>query len=76
MYNHMKCNRMIFGRMQRNCIAYIENECGFILYNRKYENNLRVCVDNRNFEGAKGIEVTKKCQLLVQTKDKVWVLCS
>ena len=72
----MKCNRMIFGRMQRNCITYRENDKEFTLYQRKYENSLRVCVDNSNYEGAKGIEILRKSQLLVQTKDKVQILCS
>ena len=61
----MKCNRMIFGRMQRNCITYRENDKEFVLYQRKYENSLRVCVDDSNYEGAKGIEILRKSQLLV-----------
>jgi hypothetical protein len=75
MPNHMKCSIMIFGKMQKNCITYRENESMFTLYQVKYQNDFRVCVDTRNYEGGKGIIMQNKSQLLVQTKDSVMILC-
>ena len=65
---------MIFGKYQLNCITYREHEREFILFRRKYINDIRVCVDKRNFEAARGIEVGNK--ILVQTKHNVIILDS
>jgi hypothetical protein len=52
MYNYMMCNQMMIGALRRYSITYKTNERSFDIYQRKYMHNLRVCVDNGNFEGS------------------------
>ena len=65
MYNYMGCNQMMFGRRVRYGISYKTNERSFEIYRRKYMHNLRVCVNDENFEGAKGLELVSMRTFLV-----------
>ena len=57
MYNFMNCNQMMFGKRVRNCIAYKEGQKSFDVYQRKFMHNLRVCVDDFDYQGSKGISI-------------------
>ena len=71
MYNFMGCNQMMIGSKVRYAITYKTNERGFDIYQRKYMHNLRVCVDDQNFEGSKAIEILTSNLILVTKVDQV-----
>jgi hypothetical protein len=71
MYNYMGCNQMMIGSKVRYAITYKTNEKSFDIYQRKYMHNLRVCVDDQNFEGSKAIEIITSNIILVTKVDKV-----
>jgi hypothetical protein len=56
----------MIGKKVRYCIAYKINEKSFDIYQRKYMHNLRVQVNNINFEGSKAIELVSM-ELIVAT---------
>lgn len=64
---------MMIGSKVRYAIAYKTNERGFDIYQRKYMHNLRVCVDNENFEGSKAIEIITSNIILITKIDMVLV---
>jgi hypothetical protein len=57
MINYMMCNQMMIGAMKRYSITYKQNEKGFDIHKRKYMHNLRVCVNDKNYEGEIAIEI-------------------
>jgi len=69
MYNFMNCNQMMIGSMRRYGISYKQNERCFAIYTRKYMHNLRVCVDNNDYSGSKGIEILSSNLTLVSKID-------
>lgn len=71
MQNYMMCNQMMIGAAKRYCITYKQNERCFDIYQRKYMHNLRVCVNNDNFEGCKTVEFPSSNLVLISKKDKV-----
>ena len=71
MYNYMMCNQMMIGATKRYSITYKQNESSFDIYQRMYQHNLRVCVDDRNFEGANAVEIASSNLVLVSCIDKV-----
>jgi len=71
MYNYMGCNQMMIGSKVRYAVTYKTNERGFDVYQRKYMHNLRVCVDDQNFEGSKAIEILSSNLILVTKIDEV-----
>jgi hypothetical protein len=71
MYNYMGCNEMMIGSKVRYAITYKTNEKSFDIYQRKYMHNLRVCVDDQNFDGSKGLEIISSNIVLVTKVDKV-----
>ena len=76
MYNFMNCNQMMIGSMRRYGISYKQNEMCFAIYTRKYMHNLRVCVDEHDYSGSKGIEIPSSNLTLVSKKDKLMLLDS
>ena len=60
---------MMIGSKVRYAITYKTNERGFDIYQRKYMHNLRVCVDDQNFEGSKAIEILTSNLILVTKVD-------
>ena len=67
----MGCNQMMFGKMVRYCITYKTNQKSFDIYRRKYMHNIRVCLNDGNFEGSKAIELISMNTFLVTQIDKV-----
>ena len=57
MSNFMYCNQMMIGAAKRYSITYKTNQKDFEIYRRKYMHNLRVCVNDNNFEGSKSVEM-------------------
>ena len=73
MYNFMGCSQMMFGSKVRYGITYKENQKDFIIYKRKYMHNLKVCVNNTDFSGSKGLELQGDKKFLVSKFDKVFI---
>jgi hypothetical protein len=73
MYNFMACNQMMVGSMRRYAISYKQNERCFQIYTRKNMHNLRVCVDDQNFEGSKATEVQTSNLILVTKIDQILI---
>ena len=69
MYNFMYCDQMMVGSQKRYAITYKHNEAWFEIYRRKYMHNLRVNVNDGNFEGSKSIEIVSSNFLLVSQVD-------
>ena len=46
MMNYMCCNQMMFGSKVKYGISFKLNEKSFNIYRRKYQHNLKVCVDD------------------------------
>ena len=73
MKNYMECSQMIIGKKVKNCIAYKTNQKSFDIYQRKYYHNLRVCVNDKNLDGAKGLELITLQMILITNKDHLLV---
>jgi hypothetical protein len=71
MYNYMSCNQMMIGAMKRYSITYKQNERCFEIYTRKFMHNLRVCLDDSNYEGSKSLEIATSNLVLVSKIDEV-----
>jgi hypothetical protein len=71
MYNYMSCNQMMIGAMKRYSITYKQNERSFDIYQRKFMHNLRVCLDDNNYEGSKSLEIVTSNLVLVSKTDQV-----
>ena len=54
-------------------IAYKQGEKIFTLYCRKYKHNMKVCVDDNNFDGGKGIVLSKTGIFLVSKIDQALI---
>ena len=76
MYNFMNCNQMMIGSMRRYGISYKQNERSFAIYTRKYMHNLRVCVDDQDYSGSKGIEIISSNLTLVSKVNELILLDS
>ena len=57
MYNYMKCNYMMIGPKVRYSVTYKYGAKGFNIFRAKYIHNFKVCVESRNLEGSKVIEL-------------------
>lgn len=57
MINFMQCYSMMFGPKVKYCVTYRNNELDFNVYTRKFEHDYRVFINNKNFEGGKGLEI-------------------
>ena len=53
-YNSMKCSNMMIGSRVRFCITYKQNQKGFQIFTRKYYHNFKVIMDDSNYGGALG----------------------
>jgi hypothetical protein len=73
MMNYMNCNQMLFGSKVKYGISYKLNERSFNLYRRKYLHNLKVCVDDENFEGCTGLALQELNICLVSKVDQVLI---
>ena len=73
MMNYMNCNQMLFGSKVKYGISYKLNERSFNLYRRKYLHNLKVCVDDENFEGSTGLALPELNIFLVSKVDQVLI---
>lgn len=73
MMNYMSCNQMMFGSKVRYGISFKLNERCFNLYRRKYQHNLKVCVDDENFENSKGLALPKLNLFLVSRVSDVLI---
>jgi len=60
---------MMIGSMKRYAITYKQNEMSFDIYQRKFMHNLRVCVDSKDFSGAKALEFEGQDMFLVTMID-------
>jgi hypothetical protein len=49
----------MYGKRVRYGITYKQNEKSFNLYRRKYMHNLKVCLNNKDMEGAFGVLLEK-----------------
>lgn len=76
MTNFMLCNQMMIGAAKRYSITYKTNEKDFEIYRRKFMHNLRVCVNDKNFEGAKAVELPKSNLFLVSDISEVLMIDS
>lgn len=56
-----------------NCIAYKTNQKSFDIYQRKYDHNLRVCVNEKNLDGAMGVEMLELQMIIITNKDHLLV---
>ena len=74
MINYMMCNQMMIGAKKRYSITYKQNERSFDIYQRKFMHNLRVCVDDFNYEGSKAIELPSSNLVLISKIDQVIML--
>ena len=73
MFNFMECDQMMFGSQRRFCITYKKNEPNFEIRTRKYNNNFKIQIDNDNFEGSKGINITSENVFIVSNFNKIFV---
>lgn len=76
MNNFMLCNQMMIGAAKRYSITYKTNEKDFEIYRRKFMHNLRVCVNENNFEGAKAVELSRSNFFLVSNISEVLIIDS
>jgi hypothetical protein len=65
---------MMIGAMKRYSITYKQNERSFDVYQRKYMHNLRVCVDDANYEGAVSTEIPSSNLVLISKIDQVMMI--
>jgi hypothetical protein len=65
---------MMIGSMRKYSITYKQNEQNFDIYQRKRLHNLRVQVNDGNFEGSKSIEIVSSNLICVSHIDKVLIL--
>ena len=56
---------MMIGAAKRYSITYKQNENDFQIYKRKFMHNLRVCVNDNNFEGSIALEMPLSNFILV-----------
>ena len=63
----------MIGKRVRYGITYKTNERSFNLYRRKYMHNLKVNVNNDNFEGAFGICLNSLNIFLVAKIDEIFI---
>lgn len=71
MYNYMSCNQMMIGKKMRYSVCYKSNQKSFDIYQRKYMHNLRVQVNDINFEGSKAIEIASMNIIVATNVDKL-----
>jgi hypothetical protein len=65
---------MMIGAAKRYSITYKTNEKDFEIYRRKFMHNLRVCVNEKNFEGSKAVEMPLANFLLVSMVSEVLII--
>ena len=73
MMNYMCCNQMMFGSKVKYGISFKLNERSFNLYRRKFQHNLKVCIDDENFEGSTGLALPKHDIFLISKVDKMLI---
>ena len=64
---------MMFGSKVRYGITFKQGEKIFTLYRRKYQHNMKVCVDDSNYEGGISIVLPKAGKFLVAKIDQVLI---
>ena len=64
---------MMVGSMKRYAVTYKQNERSFEIHSRKSIHDLRVCVDDQNFEGSKALELVRSNLFLVSKIDHVLI---
>ena len=69
MYNFMEANQMMFGVDTKYGVSYKSNERSFQIYRRKTLHVLKMNVNDRNFEGSKGVELITMNTFLVTKVD-------
>ena len=65
---------MMIGAAKRYSITYKTNEKDFEIYHRKFMHNLRVCVNENNFEGSKAVELPLSNFFLVSDVSEVLMI--
>jgi hypothetical protein len=74
--NYMNASQCMFGKRVRYGITYKTNEQSFVLYRRKYMHNLRVNVNNNDFEGAFGLCLNTLNVFLIAKVDQIFIFDS
>lgn len=57
MYNFINCSTLLIGSMKRYAVGFKASQSNFEVFTRKCYHNFKVCIDNKNFEGAVGCEL-------------------
>jgi len=65
----MEANQMMFGVDTKYGVSYKSNERSFQIYRRKTLHVLKMNVNDRNFEGSKGVELITMNTFLVTKVD-------
>lgn len=73
MYNFMNCSQLMFGTRVRYGISYKANQPGFQIFTRKYNHNFKVPITDKNFEGAKGANLSTQSSYIMAEKTKVGI---
>ena len=66
----------MFGSKVRYGITYKQNQKSFDIYRRKYMHNLKVCVDNEDYEGAIAAQLKSMKAFLLAKLDRVRIFDS
>lgn len=72
----MEATQCMYGKRVRYGITYKQNERSFNLYRRKYMHNLKVCINNKDMEGAFACLFDKYNCMLVAKIDEVFIFDS
>jgi hypothetical protein len=62
---------MMIGPDKKFAITYKTNEKGFDTYKRKFQHDLRVCINAHNFDGAKAVEIVSSGLFLISKIDEI-----
>jgi len=57
MYNFMQCSSLMFGARVKYGIAFKSSEKDYKVFTRKSYHNFKVCIDDKSYEGAVGLEL-------------------
>jgi len=73
MYNFMSCSQLMFGSRVRYGISYKTNQPGFQIFTRKYYHNFKVATTTKNFEGAKGANLSSMNAYVMAEQTKIGI---
>lgn len=60
MHNFMNCSSLMFGSRVRYGISFKVSQPDFEIYTRSHNHNFKVCINNKNYEGAVGCNLASQ----------------